>query len=161
MNSGQIAMHYELERPMGINTRFLRPLQFLFTDLIAISLLYNGNMKTPKHYSGVVWASWWLSSSVTQLYNQKLAQTNQKYIYMMTSSNGYIFRFTGPFYGEYSDHRWSPLTKANDVELWCFLRSVPSINGWVNNSEAGDLRRHRAHYDVIVMMCCINVSLLV
>ena len=25
------------------------------------------------------------------------------------------------------------------------------INGWVNNSEAGDLRRHQAHYDVIVM----------
>ena len=25
------------------------------------------------------------------------------------------------------------------------------INGWVNNREAGDLRRHRAHYDLIVM----------
>ena len=25
------------------------------------------------------------------------------------------------------------------------------INGWVNNHEAGDLRRYRAHYDVIVM----------
>ena len=26
------------------------------------------------------------------------------------------------------------------------------INGWVNNCEAGDLRRNRAHYDVIVMV---------
>ena len=26
------------------------------------------------------------------------------------------------------------------------------INGWVNNRVAGDLRRHRAHYDVIVML---------
>ena len=26
------------------------------------------------------------------------------------------------------------------------------INGWVNNREAGDLRRYRAHYDVIVMI---------
>ena len=26
------------------------------------------------------------------------------------------------------------------------------INGWVNNREAGDLRRHRAHYDVIAIM---------
>ena len=26
------------------------------------------------------------------------------------------------------------------------------INGWVNNGEAGDLRRHRVHYDVIVMI---------
>ena len=25
------------------------------------------------------------------------------------------------------------------------------INGWVNNREAGDLRRYRAHYDVTVM----------
>ena len=25
------------------------------------------------------------------------------------------------------------------------------INGWVNNGEAGDLRHHHAHYDVIVM----------
>ena len=25
------------------------------------------------------------------------------------------------------------------------------INGWVNNHEAGDLRRYRVHYDVIVM----------
>ena len=25
------------------------------------------------------------------------------------------------------------------------------MNGWVNNRETGDLRRHRAHYDVIVM----------
>ena len=27
------------------------------------------------------------------------------------------------------------------------------INGWVNNGEAGDLRRHRAHHDVTVMHC--------
>ena len=26
------------------------------------------------------------------------------------------------------------------------------INGWVNNREAGDLRRHRGHYDVNVML---------
>ena len=25
------------------------------------------------------------------------------------------------------------------------------LNGWVNNGEAGDLRRHRSHYDVTVM----------
>ena len=27
------------------------------------------------------------------------------------------------------------------------------INGWVNNRKAGDLRRYRVHYDVIVMQC--------
>ena len=30
------------------------------------------------------------------------------------------------------------------------------INGWVNNRDAGDLRRHRAHYDAIVMNYDIN-----
>ena len=29
-------------------------------------------------------------------------------------------------------------------------------NGWVNNSEAGDLRPYHAHYDVIVMMICAS-----
>ena len=38
---------------------------------------------------------------------------------------------------------------------WCgalmFSLICSSINGWVNNGEAGDLIRHRAHYDAIVM----------
>ena len=29
------------------------------------------------------------------------------------------------------------------------------INGWVNNHEAGDLRRYHAHYDVSVMYFCV------
>ena len=29
------------------------------------------------------------------------------------------------------------------------------INGWINNGEAGDLRRYRVHYDVIVMKCVL------
>ena len=32
------------------------------------------------------------------------------------------------------------------------------INGWVNNGEAGDLRRYRAHYDVTVMVRGIHLS---
>ena len=30
------------------------------------------------------------------------------------------------------------------------------INGWVNSHEAGDLRRHRAHYDVTVMHATVS-----
>ena len=30
------------------------------------------------------------------------------------------------------------------------------MNAWVNNGEAGDLRRHRTHYDVIVMTNCMS-----
>ena len=70
---------------------------------------------------------------------------------MMMSSNGNLFRVTDPLCGEFTGHRWIPHTKASDAEFWCFLWSVSWINGWVNNSKAGDLRRKRAHYDVIVM----------
>ena len=41
------------------------------------------------------------------------------------------------------------------------------INGWVNSGEAGDLRRHRAHYDVIIMetkvsyRCLIDIHVMV
>ena len=82
---------------------------------------------------------------------------------MMTSSNGKKkkkkdiikwehFRVTGPLCREFTGHRWIPLTKASDAELWCFLRFAAWMNGWVNNREAGDLRRHHSHYDIIVMV---------
>ena len=44
---------------------------------------------------------------------------------MMTSSNGNIFRVTGPLCGEFTGHWWIPLTKASDAELWCLLWSAP------------------------------------
>ena len=39
----------------------------------------------------------------------------------MTSSNGNIFRVTGPLCGEFTGHRWIPPTKASDAKLWCFF----------------------------------------
>ena len=38
-------------------------------------------------------------------------------IYMMTSSNGNIFRVTGHLCGEFTSPRWIPRTKASDAEL--------------------------------------------
>ena len=69
----------------------------------------------------------------------------------MTSSNGNIFRVTGPLYGEFTGPgefpAQRPVTRRFDVFLiWA------RINGWENNREAGDLRRHRGHYDVNVMV---------
>ena len=34
------------------------------------------------------------------------------------------------------------------------------IKGWVNNREAGDLRRYRAHYDVTVMGTSLSIQVL-
>ena len=45
-----------------------------------------------------------------------------------------------------SPHK-KPVTRSFDV----FFLICAWINSWVNNSEAGDLRRHRAYYDVTEM----------
>ena len=44
---------------------------------------------------------------------------------MMTSSNGNISPVTVPLCAEFTGHRWIPLTKASNAELWRFLWSVP------------------------------------
>ena len=50
-------------------------------------------------------------------------------------------------------HRWSVNSRHKGqwrgALLFCLIGAW--IHGWVNNGEAGDLRRHRAHYDVTVM----------
>ena len=43
---------------------------------------------------------------------------------MMTSWND-IFRVNGILRGEFTGHRWIPLTKASDAEIWCFVWSAP------------------------------------
>ena len=80
-----------------------------------------------------------------------MVSLDHKEFYMMTSSNENIFRVTGPLCGEFASHRWIPLAKASNAELWCFFLICAWINGCVNSREPGDLRRHRAHYDGIVM----------
>ena len=69
-----------------------------------------------------------ISGQVVTALNAFLAPTQAAgtdYSLMMTSSNGNIFRVTGPLWGEFTGHRWIPLTKASDAELWCFLWSAP------------------------------------
>ena len=69
----------------------------------------------------------------------------------MMSSNRNIFRVTDPcagnsqFTGE-SPHKsqWRGTLMFSLICAW--------TNGWVNNRDAGDLRRLRAHYDVTAMV---------
>ena len=69
---------------------------------------------------------------------------------MMTSSNGNIFRVTGPLSPVNFPHKgqWRGALMFSLICAW--------INAWVNNREAGDLRRYRAHCDVTVMDLCCN-----
>ena len=45
--------------------------------------------------------------------------------FMMTSTNGNMFRVAGSLWWEFTGDRWIPLTKASDGELWYFLWSTP------------------------------------
>ena len=78
----------------------------------------------------------------------------------MTSSNGNIFRVTGPLCGESTGHRWIPLTKANDADVFGVFFDLTWTNGWVNNRDAGDLRRNDAHYDTTVMGSAVSMCVI-
>ena len=69
----------------------------------------------------------------------------------MTSSNGNNFRVTGPLCGEFTGPGEIPTQRPVTQSFDVFFINLRVNNGWVNNCEAGDLRRQRAHYDVIVM----------
>ena len=69
---------------------------------------------------------------------------------MMTSSNGNIFHVTGPLWWEFTGDRWIPLTKASDMELWCFLSFAPeqTVGQTIRMQVIWD--NHRIHYDITV-----------
>ena len=67
--------------------------------------------------------------------------------------------------------QWETALLCNDVSHWLgtkaqwrgalmFSLICAWINVWVNNREAGDLRRHRAHYYVTVMRTCSSNGVL-
>ena len=70
--------------------------------------------------------------------------------FMVMSSNGNVFRVAGALWGEFTGTggfphkgRWRGALMFSLICAW--------TNGWANDRDAGDLRRHRAHYDVTVM----------
>ena len=69
------------------------------------------------------------------------------WIFIMTSSNGNIFRVTGPSWEKSTVDLLMSLTKASDdADHWCFLWSAPE-----QTIESRDLRRHGAQYDATLM----------
>ena len=73
------------------------------------------------------------------------------FFFMMTSSNGNIFRVTGPFVRRIHRSAVNSPHKGQWRRVLMFSLICTWLHGWVNIREAGDLRRHRAHYDVNVM----------
>ena len=71
---------------------------------------------------------------------------------MMTSSNGKCFPRYWPFVR--GIHRSPVNSQHKDQRRGALMLPLICawINDWVNNRVAGDFRRHRGHYDVIVMI---------
>ena len=92
---------------------------------------------------------WTTNSLQYELINWRIKRINTKALYhwptalMITSSNGNTFRVTGPLVR--GNHR-SPVNSPHKGQ-WrgalMFSLICAWINGWVNNREAGDLRRRR------------------
>ena len=120
---------------------------FVFTKLVCCAVLYRDFMKTSLHGKAFL-----IFDSLKEEYTgdsqthvlqnfdifftikgssepgsmQRDSQTQTLY-FMMTSSNGNIFRVTGHLCGEFTRPRWNPHKKASDAELWCFHWSA---SGW-------------------------------
>ena len=81
----------------------------------------------------------------------------------MTSSNGNIFRVTGPLCGEFTGDRRSPHTKASDAELWFFfydLRVNKRLSkqswGWWFETTSSSLWRHCNVRDQFPHFWCVQ-----
>ena len=52
-------------------------------------------------------------------------------IFMMTSSNGNIFRVTGPLRGEFTGHRWIPLKSSSFIFQQIYnAHNLTKHNAW-------------------------------
>ena len=119
--------------------------------------LQNASNPTPVRYHEDT-SSLWLANRCTTLVMLTNSPDKKVFFalitgYMMTSSNWNIFRGTGHLCGEFTGPtgQWRGALMFSLICVW--------INdSRVNNPEAGDLRRYRAHYDVIVMVCATEKS---
>ena len=115
------------------------------------------------------WVSWRLKSPVNRLFQCLFRLTSRKTSKLALLALCYRwFRFTKgqqhddvikwnhfprywPFVWGIHRSRWIPRTKGQWRGALMFSLICTWINDWVNSREAGDMRRHRGHYDVSVM----------
>ena len=62
------------------------------------------------------------------------------------------FRVPAHLCGEFTGHRWILRHKGQWRGVLMFSLICAWISGWINNREAGGLRRYHAHYNVTVMI---------
>ena len=118
---------YAISCSIGLYYQYLHWLQYDIGINCDFGVAFSPKLTSDLNYNVSLAMAWFLSA-----------------FRMMTLSNGNIFRVTGPL--------WGPLTQASDAELWWFLWYAPEQTVQ-QTRDAGDVRRHRANYDVTVMAC--------
>ena len=100
-----------------------------------------------------MWYGWLLAEIIMELSSPKNHFCNSWWRHQMETFSALLALCAGnsPVTGEFPPQR--PVTRKFDAHFW----SAPWMNSWVNNREAGDLRRHRAHYsDVRAVPCDVR-----
>ena len=141
----------------------------LASELTERTLIYSA--KTLRWTLGI-WRSFLVNSRCLAVVNCKLSVSRGRLLWILgISLSAWLFMqlliMNSPYHDDVIKWKQFPryLTFVRGIHLspvnsphkgqWCGALMVSLIcvwiNGWVNNREAGYLRRHRTHYDVIVM----------
>ena len=138
------------------------PDPYAFEQTVQLPVIYNAMM--------LMWRHWWRtghSSGNILEYNRFRETSFLQYHRLCKTDNilgtHYHWVHDDVIKWKHSPHYWpfvwgihrSPVNSPHKGQwrgalMFSFI--CPWINGWVNNCEAGDLRHHRGHYDVIVML---------
>ena len=126
-------LHSTTTMLQSITTKFRAKYQLCMQELILnLTIHLEKSDKFPELSSGVMWR-------FIKPRNPSWRHQMETYSALLTLCAG-----NSPVTGEFPAQR--PATRNFDVSFICAW-----INGWANNREAGDSRRHRGHYDVMVM----------
>ena len=94
-------------------------------------------------------------------YNHNKIKQNTRWPDMMTTSKGNIFRVTQWTFVRgihrspvYTPHSQRPVTRSFDEDFF----DLRVNKRWIKHRDAGDFRRHRAHYDVTAMLVSLLCS---
>ena len=96
-------------------------------------------------------------SDVSLSYSLKHISTGEHSLHISCRITGFcagnspVTAGNSPVTGEFPSHR-----QGRGALMFSLIYAW--TNGWVNNQDAGDLLRHRAHYDVTLMWCRIVIQ---
>ena len=121
-------------------THFRHPRSALNLRIISHGLGFQPSLWNKGHIRGVILTHFDCNTwTLMNTFNTWLRHSMETFSALLAICAG-----NSPVPGEFPAQR--PVKRSFDVSLSC-----ASVNAWANNLEAGDLRRHRAHYDVSAM----------